>query len=1524
MRRSRWQSVLVVVLAVCGGASGAACWGGPRSGADPNAVYTACSQKASGELCVPRCVAGYHASGPFRLECVAGEYDASGATCVPVIDECSEVCETCEKGLCTAAGQKCFDGPGLYDWECRCPSPAVGSAPTSVATCRYQECSATTCPVGSTCREGRLEVDGDCTCDCNYPATGSSPCGTPPVCRLNECTLYQHICSAAGQMCRDTDHQTNGTWRCYCLAPASGWQEQGVAHCTGYTPPCTETSCPKQVCTPTASTSFNCSCIPPARGPPRQGLPAICVLDECRETCPTCANKVCERAGQVCKEGNTHPESLGDWSCECPMGETARGAPVPNCKVNECEGVACPVRRTCSDSDLTSLSGCHLEPSPPCPQECIAKGFGCNAQGVCACPFPYTGPLPPIALADCALDECELREGCPSGQTCVDPDTTKSGDWECRCTAPFEGRAVGRAATCTLDECKGKCAGQLCVDPSPITVGDWECHCVAPATGSRKKGAATCSYPGVCAEKASVCTAAGQACIDKPNKAWACLCTPPLSGSRVGGVADCELNECDSVDCGSWQHCVDPNTSPGSLGDWECHCSYPKEGKRAGGPAECTLDECRLYGETCHAVGQACTDTNRSTASLGTWLCRCVQPAVGHKMGGTADCTFQGKCVTDSALCTTSGQTCSGTADSVTCSCVTPFEGKPRVGGPTECTVDECSALCPTCEMGRVCGKGQICRDPELHHLGDWECVCAQGKGSALGRRATCIVDECALDANPCRAAGQHCVDTNTSSASLDDWECRCIPPASGVGFRAPAACTHPSPLCQHDMCKGQACVEEGGTWWCKCAQPYTGSPQKEGRATCYLDECTATCPSCARTEVGTRSVCTAAGQGCVDPDKTKLGDWRCICLDPFTGEQVQGKANCLLDECATEGKTCKAAGQLCHDPDLSWKGNWECQCPGGGGARKMLGAVPQCYNTGLCAQHGQKCREAGQGCVENGGVWSCTCLPPEKGKARSGAPADCKVDCLGLSLGECGTAGVWCQWSSERGECVPRCSQYVGECERACRVDPFFRSCESAMCLTQRDRATCHSTPGCVWSDTWQECIGGACTVKEREACGGACEWKGTGCAGLPGCGHLNHTMCDDVMGCQWKGGRCAEDCSLPEDDCRAAKGVCVWSGKGCVRSTCTRYTQSLCNGECEWVGDHCEERCEGSNCTAPSCSWSPVGCGRSVACRGVSQSTCDATAGCTWRVGRCSPSPCSPAPAQCSLYDTTRCVCTACAPPHILTPSYSCSPPPSDDDGGISGAWILVIVALSLIAVLCILLAFAALRFLRSTRDNSRLDSPTSNNSHYVPILDPSDKIFEDLPDVISIVGGPFPGVFSPRTERVNDADTWMGPDGRMICSTSDGRWAIGATMHNGKVDYSGAVLSEKHLDRGVQEMTDWRSPEGEAVECMVTGQVPDAPSYPLALKTPVGTSSANPLEATARSDTSFAWKGSPVSKSGPPPTMVVNGVTVPDIYVPRQGKGSTGGSESPPRRRARNNLPSLTGEARDGSNDPGGVTV
>ena len=317
------------------------------------------------------------------------------------LDECVTHGVTCE-----SAGQDCTDASAdnLNDWSCICRSPESGAAMGGVASCVLDECHTrgkVCIEVGQTCQDSDTAATslGDWVCKCPAGSTGSMTGGPATCVYTGACGVEENrqTCTSVGQKCvGGADAADVGAWRCACIAPFHG--ELGV----------------KQA--------------------------ASCMVDECRDICPTCARtgktsvNVCTASGQTCTDPDTSATMLSNWMCMCEA---------------------------------------------PALEVAVAK-----------------------AVSACTIDECTAVNVCvENNQICVDLDKspTVSGDWECRCPFSEGKQALAPVATCGYNECTNvticSVAGQTCRDSNPTedSLNDWECVCQGSSTGEAAGAVATCS-----------------------------------------------------------------------------------------------------------------------------------------------------------------------------------------------------------------------------------------------------------------------------------------------------------------------------------------------------------------------------------------------------------------------------------------------------------------------------------------------------------------------------------------------------------------------------------------------------------------------------------------------------------------------------------------------------------------------------------------------------------------------------------------------------------------------------------------------------------------------------------------------------------------------------------------------------------------------------------------------------------------------------------------------------------------------
>ena len=1095
----------------------------------------------------------------------SGTAVAAAAACV--LDECVATCATCEKDLCTKAGQTCVDPNTAFgsqnDWECVCPAPSSVTAKVSVAECPVDECVGH----GYVCQAAHQScVDpnhgatslGDWECHCLTPATGVAIAGVAS-CTVDECTNHGHVCTGHGQTCVDPNKSADvlHDWVCHCEPPATQTAVAAAAECVHEgecKDPVKAGVCESrgQICEDPDMTKLDdwrCLCTPPSHGLLKVAGPAFCILDECVDSCSTCAKDVCKAAGQTCVDENKDPVlGLNTWECRCiapSSGSKAAGAAV--CVEDECSSHA----STCTGAG----------------QDCVDPSTTTKGDWRCECRKPSTGTAT-AGAAKCSTNECDFHEKtCADvGQVCYDPDLSAQslGDWNCTCVAPYSGTQVGAVAKCLVDECElygHVCtnAGQTCVDEEKGMAGFWKCVCPPPNEKfKRDMGVADCvvdecktwtntstpsAMPSNDAKAVNLCEQAGQVCEDPNHNAssagdWTCTCPPPGNRTARAHVATCDVDECadpakEDVCAAKGQRCVDPNWEPGHEGDWTCVCVPPSVGTGKQAPAVCLVDECKVDGGVCQAGGQLCVDSNR--AENGTWSCECVAHAGvnASQLGGLADCNPpSSECRIDAIreVCTSANQGCydpdlKGHNDWV-CECVPPATGPQKQGAATVCVLDECAKECPTCGKSVCAAAGQTCTDAntDASSLNDWTCTCpAPSTGSKKGGVAVCQLDECATvcDGCPsaiCTAAGTQCEDTNTDARSPGDWECVCRAPALG-------RVTQGVPVCLIDECEqnahkctaGQTCADANklatseGDWTCTCPPPTSGTAVASA-AVCFENECLVD---------DNVKKCTAVGQVCIDPkpQPTNKGDWECHCAQGKTFA-VAAAAVCVLDECAERctscadsggGNVCAKAGQLCTDPNTSPEStrDWKCQCAAG--EKAALGGpatceVDECWqpsNFGAHTCHDTP-RTTVDGCACQCG-WQVKDAAQYPGAHGAGIEVGCLAGCCNPNVV---ASGAWCLLEPVQTTAVCKGLVTAGKMVQTCAV------LSSGVAPAKPNNLCSKAGQVCVDPDTsatssgdWRcECVApasgdpsvgkaGSCMVDECEKNGQVCSAAGQLC---------------------------------------------------------------------------------------------------------------------------------------------------------------------------------------------------------------------------------------------------------------------------------------------------------------------------------------------------------------------------------------------------------------------------------------------
>ncbi|KAJ9444039.1 Neurogenic locus Notch protein [Diplonema papillatum] len=805
------------------------------------------------------------------------------------LDECAAICDSCENSACENAGQKCNDPDiaitSLGDWTCEC-NVGTGKATQAPADCKCDECLDTLeCDLADQiCTDSNHTCGGgDFTCSCKLPWQGVGTAGAA-VCEMDECKQNGYVCQAMNQTCTDYELTTENTWSCTCPLPSHGTSNMSAA---------------------------------------------ACVLDECEESCPHCENGACEEEAQLCIDMDNSSQSRRDWMCLCQEPGVGNATAKPaECVCNECllystctnagqdcndletscsklqkPNYVCTCRAPSFGSANNVAADCQLDECQDnqlCGgQKCEDPDFLKNGDWFCKCPPPSHGSAVGEP-ATCILNECnETCSHCANGtctqqtdkQTCHDPDTnaTSTSDWTCTCSIGV-GSATAKAATCVCDECSigiNACQpfGQDCRDNVQTcnTAPDFQCICPSPYTGSAVGTNATCTLDE-CKQYASICSAVGQDCIDSDHLVlnnWICQCKSPSEGEGRMEAAYCVLDEC-AKECETCsnntctdadQICSEGNTSSLMTSDWTCSCKFPGVGSAVTNAAVCVCDECLMF-DVCQSEGQSCFDADKSCDKLDDFTCTCALPAVGTGTASAAVC-LTNECKQYNGTCLTKGQTCfdpnQTVADDWECHCPEPAVGT-EVMGPATCFLNECNTSCTHCANGTCDSVGQTCNDPnmEVDYTNDWTCTCvAPAKGEAMANAAECVCNECETD-DTCLAANQSCEDVNTTCGEVPDFVCSCDSPAYGSAVGEAAECLIDE--CTTVLaCESmqQICLDENRTadanWICMCPNGTTGEPGQQGATTCLLDECTASCPTCAE------DTCSNMGQACVERTRTCL-----------------------------------------------------------------------------------------------------------------------------------------------------------------------------------------------------------------------------------------------------------------------------------------------------------------------------------------------------------------------------------------------------------------------------------------------------------------------------------------------------------------------------------------------------------------------------------------------------------------------------------------------------------------------------
>ena len=1100
--------------------------------------------------------------------------------------------------VCGVAGQACVDDPPALPpatvvdrvWKCsatadQCKAmcqeaglPTVATAAASGKTCDNRACTLGDCcdaandcqiteraevckKAGQTCAENAAAVvDAAWLCQADVvqcqamchaaglPTTGLAASCPSRACTLGDCCRADtdcdiperaEVCRKAGQACVDGLDFADFNLDTFTFV-SSVW------HCE--------------------ATAVQCDAMCEAAGLPSAG-PADCVnractLGDCCFAATDCditeRAAVCKKAGQECAE-NAAATVDAAWNCvvsltQCEAMCEEAGlrtvvAPVP------CVNRACTLGDCClSNNDCDILERAEV---------CRKAGQLCVENVAAAVDAAW----------NCQLSERQCNAMCEEAG--LPTATAITGSVDCVNRACTLGDCCAAVDDCQITERAEVCkkAGQACVDgssaPGPIFVNQqWSCV-ISPAQceamcaeaglmrlaviqncDNRACGLGDCCVAGDdcdAAERAAVCTKAGQVCSDADgsvNHAWECtlqaeqckamceeaglrandvtgMSTAKTCNNRACTLGDCcdALNDCDILERAevctkAGQECsdVDNNaaiTMPFAVVNdkWECKVTAAQCNAmcaEAGLPAiappligcenrACTIgdccradDDCKVAerAEVCKAAGQTCVDTSLTLGNLVNNAWDCVATE--------AQCRVQ---------CQAAGLALKAASDALCPS--------------RACTLGDCCVAADDCavqERASVCTKaGQVCNDPRgtitlLNE--DWDCIILQVQCNAMCEEAglpskpqlsqTCAKRACTLGdccvaatdcditerAEVCRKAGQECVDTGAVDRA---WTCTLTV----------------------DQCQAM-CAEAGIT--AKAGLMF-GTPVPCLNRACTLSDCCAAATDCDITERA--EVCKKAGQECEDDAAVVLpatvvdGVWRCkLSLD-------QCKAMCQEAGLPTIGTIMAPAGKTCDSRACT---------------------LGDCCDAGTdcdIAERVEVCKAAGQLCVDAtpaavDAAWQCTltalqcnAMCEEAGLKSNAALATCAN--RACTLGDCCNAATDCEITS-RAEVCKKAGQV---CTDAGGVDAAW-VCEATLVQCN---AMCQAA-GLPVIGTPASCPSRACTL-------GDC--------------------CD-----------AANDCDITEraEVCKKAGQLCVDANNAVDQQWECQVSDVLCNAMCHEAG--------------------------------------------------------------------------------------------------------------------------------------------------------------------------------------------------------------------------------------------------------------------------------------------------------------------------------------------------------------------
>lgn len=921
-------------------------------------------------------------------------------------------------------GQKtCGDEGAACNTACDC---IAGIACTNGQCTRTGQlvycCEDTNCPTGQRCqnRKGGYDLcqqQQACktACDCNAgQACNSGKCESQPI--PVYCCDKPDACPA-GQVCDRSDGQRD---KCpsqvQCKSPCDCAQGQDCQNGRCVVNPFPVYCCRLAGCPP------NAECANP------DGSKGTCSTPSCQGDAD-CGRPTCAQAGDRCSQ--VRPT--------CQRG-------ICTNSVNEGPGVCDPNNGTCRLE-----SQCKVDCDCPQSQACV--------DGKCEITPPGGHPT-----------YCCIKPGCPTGQSCVQPNGTRGLCPSAKCQIPED---------CGPPTCQS--LGTDCVQFKPFCDDSGQCGTSRGAVSVNS----LCGPDGICGPAPIQCKtpcdcAQGQNCLNNrcitdPSAPMYCCenpgCPPGAKCiDRAGQGSSCKQVSCRSdADCGgticrnAGNDCIQESFRC-DIAQGQCFGSGSVQGNaicdaatntckprtaQCRADSDCGAPSCRQNGQLCQQTIPACSNgtcIGTGSSTVGTCapdgkcqtatFCRiscdcpqgqscqaspvgtgvCVQSNPPTYCCDKAGCPAGEKCINTQ----NQGGLCKGSCLSA-CDCP----------AGQDCINGACSSTTPAvycCDNPSQCPAGAACRDkagtlktcPQVQRKCNSPCDCVQGEACAGGFCATTTKPVYCCTAAGC-PAGSECFDKNNLRGTC------------------PRPCTTNCDCNQGERCVQGACTAQFGVGYC-CSKP--GCPANQ---VCYnTNGSSGRCPVAS---------CTSACN-CTQGDDCRNG----TCTRVFPPVYCCSNTNC-------------PTGSAC----INTSGQWS-----------TCGGQPACTSACDCNQgedcyRGQCIRTSpATYCCEKTGCPSGTACFDSKGQSGVCPGVQCTTAC-DCNVGQACLRGR-CVSTSPATYCCDKtpcpsgntCEDKLGNfktcpgktCKNACDCNQG-EDCRGSVCLRVSPAVFCCSKPGCAPNQT-------------------------------------------------------------------------------------------------------------------------------------------------------------------------------------------------------------------------------------------------------------------------------------------------------------------------------------------------------------------------------------------------------------------------------------------------------------------------